>query len=88
MNLNNSFPSHLQLSQGSHVSVCPKTVHFKRVLQNLSLVWEKMGSKATRQLLEAPPHNTLQWQRQCLPVTAQLAALFSLAPRRKAINHF
>lgn len=34
-NLNSSFPPHLQLSQASHVSVCPKTLRFKGILQSL-----------------------------------------------------
>lgn len=39
-NLNNSFPSHLQLSQGSHVSVCPKTLCFKGILEPLTCLGE------------------------------------------------
>lgn len=45
MNLNSSFPPHLQLSQASHVSVCPKILCFKEILEP-SFVWEKTGSEA------------------------------------------
>lgn len=88
MNPYRTFPLHVQLSQASHVSVCPKILCFKGILEPL-FVWEKTGSEATRQLLQAPLSlSQHQWQRQCLPATAQAAAFFSLAPRRKAIIYF
>lgn len=88
MNPYRIFLSHVQLSQASHISVCPKILFFKGILEPL-LVWEKTGSEATRQLLQAPLSKP-QHQRwkQRLPATAQAAAFFSLAPRRKAIIHF
>lgn len=41
MNLNSNFPPHLQLSQASHVSVCPKILRFKGILQSLHLSGRK-----------------------------------------------
>ena len=39
--LNSGFPPHLQLSQASHVSVCPKLLRFKGILQSLPLSGRK-----------------------------------------------
>lgn len=40
-NLNSGFPPHLQLSQASHISVCPKILLFKGILQSLQLSGRK-----------------------------------------------
>lgn len=48
-----------------------------------------LGENRFRGLLRGPLSTPQRpWQRQCLPATTQAAALFSLAPKRKAIIYF
>lgn len=75
MNPYRILPPHLQLSQASHISVCPKSLCFKGILEPL-LVWEKTCSEATRQFLQVPlsmPQH--QWRRQMPACNRQLHSL-------------